>query len=85
VRSSANVAAPSVDARIAPSSSPSSVDRSKSDDAARPQITAVMTVPTSASEIAVGSTGRTSSRPDVRPPSNRMTASAMIPTVRARR
>ena len=49
----------------------------------RPVTTAVATVPSTASEIAVGSTGRISNRPDVRPPSNRIRASATIPIVRA--
>ena len=66
-----------------PSSRPSSVVRSNSQLAARPQIIAVPIVPTTASEIAVGSTGRTSSRPEVRPPSKRISARAMTPTVRA--
>ena len=44
-RSSAKIAAPSVAARIEPSSIPSSVERSKSHAAARPVTTAVMIVP----------------------------------------
>ncbi len=82
-RSSAKIAAPSVDASTAPSSRPSSVVRSNSQEAASPVTTAVATVPMTASEIAVGSTGRISNRPDVRPPSNRISASATIPIVRA--
>ena len=85
LRSSAKIAAPSVDARTAPISSPSSVERSSSHAAARPVTTAVTTVPTTASDTADGSTARISNRPDVSPPSNRISASATIPIVRARR
>ena len=46
-------------------------------------IAAVIGVAISASDSAVPSTGRISTRPDVRPPSNRISASATIPIVRA--
>ena len=82
-RSSAKIAAPSVAARIEPSSIPLSVERSKSHAAARPVTTAVMIVPTMASDSAGASTGRISSRPGVSPPSKRIRASAMIPIRRA--
>ena len=83
-RSSANIAAPSVDAMIEPSSSPSSVSRSNSQTAAMPVIAAVARVPTRASEMAGLSTGRISSKPAISPPSNRISASATMPIVRAR-
>jgi hypothetical protein len=82
-RSRAKMAAPSVDEMIAPSSIPSSVDRSNSQAAAKPQITAVPSVPRIASDSDGRSTGRISSKPAVMPPSNRMSASATIPIVRA--
>jgi hypothetical protein len=68
---------------IAPSRSPSSVLRSNSQIAATPVTPAVMKVPTSARFSAGRSTGRISSNPAVRPPSNRIRASATIPMVRA--
>jgi hypothetical protein len=83
LRSRAKIAAPSVEASTAPSSSPSSVVKPNSHAAASPVTTAEISVPTMASETALGRTGRISSRPEVRPPSNRISASAMIPIVRA--
>ena len=83
LRSSAKIAAPSVLARTAPISSPCLVSMSNSHAAASPAIAAVIGVAISASDTAVPSTGRISTRPDVRPPSNRISASAMIPIVRA--
>ena len=82
-RSSAKIAAPSVEATIEPSSSPSSVPRSNSQTAAMPVIAAVAKVPTTARLIAGRSTGRISSKPAISPPSNRISASATIPIVRA--
>jgi hypothetical protein len=82
-RSRAKIAAPSVAATIEPMRSPSSVVTSKSQAAARPAITAVTIVPTSASASAGTMTGRISGNPLVRPPSNRIRASAMTPIVRA--
>ena len=82
-RSSAKIAAPSVDAMIEPSSSPSSVLRSNSQTAAIPVIAAVANVPTSARPIAGRRTGRISSKPAISPPSNRISASATMPIVRA--
>ena len=52
-RSTAKIAAPSVDATIDPTSMPSSVEKSKIHDAANPAITAVRNVPTSARLTAV--------------------------------
>jgi hypothetical protein len=66
-----------------PSRRPSSTDRSNSHEATRPAITAVTMVPTNASEIAGRSTGRISTRPEARPPSNRIRTSAMTPILRA--
>ena len=82
-RSSAKIAAPSVEEMIAPSSMPWSVERSNSHAAAKPQITAVPIVPRIASESDPRRTGRISSKPAVRPPSNRINASATTPIVRA--
>ena len=82
-RSRAKIAAPSVDEMIAPSSMPSSVLRSNSHDAAKPQITAVPSVPTTASSSDGRSTGRISSKPADSPPSKRISASATTPIVRA--
>ena len=77
------MAAPSVDEMIAPSSIPSSVERSNSHAAAKPQMTQVPSVPTIASDSDGRSTGRISSKPAVSPPSNRISASATTPIVRA--
>ena len=77
--SSANTAAPSVEARIEPSSSPSSVDRSNSTAAARPVTTAVTAVPTTASPSDGRSTGAAPASPVARPPSKRIAASARTP------
>ena len=52
LRSSAKIAAPSVEARIEPSSSPSSSEKSNSHAAARPATSAVSAVPTVARLIA---------------------------------
>ena len=82
-RSRAKIAAPSVVAMIEPSSIPSSVPRSRIHAAANPVTTAVAIVPIRERLIAEPSTGRISIRPEVRPPSNRIRARAMIPIVRA--
>ena len=84
-RSSAKIAAPSVAASTDPSSRPLRVERSKSNTAAKPVTTAVTIVPTTARLSAGVSTGRISSSPEVRPPSKRIRASAMIPIRRASR
>ena len=83
LRSSAKIAAPSVLASTAPTIRPCSRSKPNSSAAVTPAIAAVIGVATSASEIAVPSTGRISTRPEVRPPSNRISASATIPIVRA--
>ena len=83
-RSSENTAAPSVDATIEPSSNPSSSEKSNSQEAAKPVTTAVISVPGTARAIAGRSTGRISPQPAVRPPSKRISASAMTPTASAR-
>jgi hypothetical protein len=72
-----------VDDTIAPSRSPSSVLRSKIRLAPKPTMNAVTSVPTVASPNAGRNTGRISCHPEARPPSNRMSASAMMPTIRA--
>jgi hypothetical protein len=72
-----------VDEMIAPISMPSSVGRSNSHEAANPQITHVPSVPTIASDSEDRRTGLISSKPAVRPPSNRISASATTPIVRA--
>ena len=82
-RSRAKIAAPSVAATIDPSNSPSSSERSKIHQAASPAIMAVRSVPTNASDSAEPSTERISPKLAVRPPSNRISASATIPIVRA--
>jgi hypothetical protein len=83
-RSSAKIAAPSVDATIDPISRPSRVPKSSNSPAAvSPVIAAVMNVPTRARLTAGRSTGRISSKPAVRPPSKRIRASATTPMVRA--
>ncbi len=82
-RSSAKIAAPSVEAMIEPSSRPSSVERSNSQTAAMPVIAAVANVPSTASPIAGRRTGRISAKPAVSPPSNRISASATTPIERA--
>jgi hypothetical protein len=82
-RSTAKIAAPSVDETIAPMSIPSSSDMSNSHVAARPVMSAVPNVPSTAMLIEAPSTGRISSKPLASPPSKRMSASATIPTVRA--
>ena len=82
-RRSAKIAAPSVDEMMAPSSIPSSVEKSNSHDAAKPQSTHVPSVPTIARPSDGRSTGLISSKPAVSPPSNRISASATMPIVRA--
>ena len=77
------MAAPSVDATIEPSSRPSSVPKSNSHTAARPETAAVMKVPTRARLIAGRNTGRISPKPALSPPSNRIRPSATTPTLRA--
>ena len=84
-RSIAKIAAPSVEETIAPSSSPSSSVKSNSHVAARPQIAAVISVPRKARLRTGLSTGRSSSKPALSPPSNRISASATIPISRASR
>ena len=61
------MAAPSVEEMIAPISIPSSVLRSNSQAAAKPQMTAVPSVPKIASDSEGRSTGRISSKPAVQP------------------
>ena len=80
-RRTENTAALSVAARIDPRSNPSSTEKSNSQAAANPAITAVRMVPTNASPLAARRTGLTSSKPAARPPSNRISASAITPTV----
>ncbi len=80
-RSTEKIAALSVQATIEPSSRPSSVVRSSSQEAVRPTIAAVITVPTVASDRLTPSTGRISPQPAASPPSNRISASAMMPIV----
>ena len=80
---SANTAAPSVEARIDPSSRPSSADRSNSTAATAPVTIAVTAVPATASPSDGRITGRSSCHPVARPPSNRMAASARTPMSRA--
>ncbi len=82
-RSRAKIAAPSVDATMAPRSSPSRVERSNSHAAASPVRAAVISVPTVARLTAGPRTGRISLMPARRPPSKRIRARAMIPMVRA--
>ena len=82
-RSRAKTAAPSVEAMIEPSSSPSSVEKSNSQEAARPATRAVIAVPNTASESDGTSTGRISCQPAVSPPSNRISARASTPTASA--
>ena len=82
-RSSAKIAAPSVADTIEPTSIACSHGRSSSQWAARPVIIAVSSVPRSARLSADPMTGRISGKPAARPPSKRISASAMIPIVRA--
>ena len=84
-RSSANTAAPSVGDRIAPSSSPSAIEKLNNQAANRPVTTAVNAVPTIASDAAGASTGRSLAKPVCNPPSNRIATSAAVPMKRARR
>jgi hypothetical protein len=80
-RSTEKIAALSVTDTIEPSSSPWSIDRSRSHVAASPVTAAVTSVPTVASEIPGQSTGRTSLQPAAKPPSNRISESATTPIV----
>ena len=82
-RSSEKIAALSVAATMEPMSMPSSRSRSKIHAAANPVRIAVRIVPRVDRLIAVPSTGRISEMPAERPPSNRIRASAMTPSVRA--
>ena len=82
-RSTAKIAAPSVEDTIAPIRSPSSALMSNSRLAPKPTMTAVTSVPTVARLKAGTNTGRISCQPEARPPSNRISASAMMPTTRA--
>ena len=77
--STEKTAAASVEAITAPSRKPSRVDTSSSRTARAPVIAAVSTVPTVASESEGPITGRIAENPVVRPPSNRISARAMIP------
>src|SRR5829696_9791700 len=81
-RRTEKIAALSVEATIEPSSRAGRSGRSSRSAAASPTTTAVTIVPTVASEIAGPTTGRISGHPAARPPSNRISVSAMIPTVR---
>ena len=83
-RRTAKIAALSVAATAPPISIPSRVERSKSQTATKPVITAVITVPIVASETAVPRTGRISPQPAVRPPSNRIRIRPIVPSVCAR-
>ena len=82
-RRTANTAAASVAATVEPSSMASSAVRSRIRPATTAVTAAVSTVPTVARAIEVHSTGRISLKPLERPPSNRISASAMIPIWRA--
>lgn len=84
-RSSAKIAAPSVEDTVAPSSSPYVAEKPNRAAAERPTITAVMAVPAVANAVAAPSTGRRCRSPLVRPPSNRISPSEMTPIVRASR
>ncbi len=80
-RSSAKIAAPSVADTMEPTSRPCSSVKSSSHAAARPVTIAVISVPSTARLSADPSTGRISPKPAARPPSNRISASAMMPIV----
>ena len=80
-RSTEKIAALSVAATIEPMSIPSSIERSSSHAAVSPTPTAVRIVPANASERLVDSTGRISPQPALRPPSKRISATAMMPIV----
>ena len=82
-RSRAKIAAPSVAETIAPTSIPCSSVRSISQCAAMPVTTAVTSVPSVAMLSAEPSTGLISWTPAARPPSKRISASAMTPIRRA--
>jgi hypothetical protein len=82
-RSTAKTAAASVAATVDPSSSASTGSRSNSSAAGTAVSTAVPRVPRVASAIDVPITGRISVKPDDRPPSKRIRASATTPTWRA--
>ena len=82
-RSTANTAAASVAATVEPSSSACSGSRSRIAAAATAVSAAVSSVPSVARITAVGSTGRISSKPLERPPSNRIIATATMPAERA--
>ena len=84
LRSTAKIAAESVAAIAEPTIIPSSQERPKIHFAATPARSAVASVPRVASEAAVPSTGRISDQPEVSPPSNRISTSAIVPSVRAR-
>jgi hypothetical protein len=82
-RSTANTAAASVAATVEPSSSAYLNSTSRISHAASAVSSAVPSVPTTASETATPSTGRISANPLLRPPSNRISASATMPALRA--
>jgi hypothetical protein len=82
-RSTANTAAASVAATVEPSSSAGSVSRSRISAAATAVSAAVASVPSVARMIDVRRTGRISSKPLERPPSNRIIATATMPAWRA--
>src|SRR3954447_11687355 len=75
-RRSAKIAAPSVAAMMLPTSSPSLVENPNRAAATSPVINAVRAVAANASAIDGARTGRISSKPALRPPSNRISASA---------
>ncbi len=77
------MAAPSVEARIEPSNMPSRIVRSNSHAAVNPATIAVTSVPSTAIMAAGRTTGRISWKPAARPPSNRISDSATMPTTRA--
>jgi hypothetical protein len=82
-RRSPKIAAPSVTETMEPRSNPSSSERSKSQVATTPLIAAVISVPSPARLRDTPSTGRISGKPALSPPSNRISAKATTPIVRA--
>jgi hypothetical protein len=82
-RSTAKIAAASVEATIPPRSRLRSHEKSNRRWAAAPTTPAVIAVPTIASRNAGPSTGPTSANPAESPPSNRISARAAIPMRRA--
>ena len=80
MRSRKNTAAASVEAMIAPSSSAPTGSKPSTDQATRPTTAAVRSTPTVASSIEGASTPRSEESRVRRPPSNRITESAIEPT-----